>query len=233
MTRGVAGGIFLGVFLFTGGAPATAFNLLEDGQPYFGLSSHIVSMAAANIQANRAFTVAPFIDESAEVNTDIGWGLTGAVGWLYDDNWRIEAELGHRQLTLSEVTSPGNRSEARGDWGLSTFFLNVAKDFRGNSVITPYIGVGAGVMLHQFSLNAFVPPNQSLTAQSLTEKFDITPAYQFMAGVNLEVAEDFDIVMGYRFVGTLEPDYDILTFDRLDIHSFEVGFKYYFEDYMN
>lgn len=55
-------------------------------------------------------------------------------------------------------------------------------------------------------------------------------AYQAMLGLTFEVGDDMDIVAGYRFMGVLRSDYGAFELERLDIHNFELGVRFYLGD---
>ena len=198
----------------------------RNGQPFFSLSTQVVSADATNVTSALGLSPTNILNQiDSSLDTEIGWGITGSVGWLYDSNWHFEAELGHKAMELGEAFGGGVADTIGGEWNIETFFMNGGYDFRGDSFITPYVGLGIGVGLHELTVNqvATIPV-------IMAEQFQVTPAAQARVGVNFEVAEDMDITMGYRFMALVNPDFNSIAFENLYIHNFEVGLKFYIED---
>lgn len=195
------------------------------GQPYFSISAMVAAADGANIHsANR--TNDPNLVPDANFKTKTGFGVAGALGWLLDTNWRLEMELAHRDFDLDEIQGVTSVN-MRGDLTITTGMINIVKDFRGKSWITPYLGLGAGLGYHKLDVGQIGTASPDF---GIREAF--TLVYQGLAGVNLEVARNMDIVIGYRYLGAYQPSFEAFILDRLDIHHFEMGLKFYFEDWM-
>ncbi|QPJ61512.1 MAG: porin family protein [Candidatus Nitronauta litoralis] len=212
-------------------SPAQAGDYGSSGQPYFSLSAQVVSPDAIDVESAIGFPNGGILTaRDASLDFEVGWGVTGAFGWLYDSNWHYEVELGHRAFDLADGFATGNAQPVTGEWNTQTFFINGGYDFRSDSFITPYLEVGLGAALHEVTIEGF---SNLPVIPAISEQFQVTPAVQAKMGVNLEVADDMDIVLGYRFVTAVNPDFDAIAFDRLDIHNFELGLKFYIEDWIN
>lgn len=102
------------------------------------------------------------VDEWGSDFSDTGGVLLGAaVGRALGTRWRVELEYLFREADYDEsaaIISPGGRPYAEifgrelpraeeriGDLTNHVLFANVYLDFPGNSRLTPYLGVGAGV----------------------------------------------------------------------------------------
>ena len=153
--------------------------------------------------------------------------MVGAFGWLTDTNWRAEIEFGHREVALDQIGAPLS-TPLEGDLSITTGFVNVIRDFRGESFITPYLGIGLGGSYHKLDVGSIggAPPD-------FGPRDTFTYMYQAMVGFNFEVGDDMDLLMGYRFTGTIRPDYEAIKLERLDIHHFEMGVRFYVEDWFN
>jgi opacity protein-like surface antigen len=213
------------ILVLLGSGLALADNLPK-GQPYFSLSALVAGADGATIDSAAGTTSAAFSAPGGEIKTDIGFGIVGAFGWLTDTNWRMEIELGQRQLTLDQVVSSSGRANLDGDLDITTGFVNVLRDFRSESFITPYVGIGIGAAYHELDVSAIDGASPDFGSQNT-----ISVAYQAMAGLNFEVGDDMDVFAGYRFTGAWEPDYDAFALERLDIHHFEMGLKFYVEEW--
>lgn len=215
--------VFIFLVLF-GSTPASAHDPFGS-EPYFSLSGIVVTASSADIDSAPGTANFAFNFPEAKLKSETGWGVVGAYGWLFDSNWRLEIELAHRSVAMDQISSSAGRAVLEGDLNLSTGFVNLVHDFRGESFITPYLGIGAGGAYHKFKVKSVGGIPADFRVQ---ETFSLV--YQAMLGLNFEVGDDMDIFAGYRFMGAWEPDYDAFELERLDIHNIEIGVKFYIED---
>ncbi|NIP99325.1 MAG: outer membrane beta-barrel protein [Nitrospinaceae bacterium] len=195
-----------------------------DGQPFFGVSGMLAAARDTRIDSGTGAAVPALVPDS-EIVTQTGYGISAYGGWLFDSNWRLGLELSHRSVGLDQVTASSGASPLTGNLTLNAAFINLAREFRGPSFVTPYLGIGAGAAHHSLEIETlnFNPGPPELTA--------VSPAFQAMVGINLETSEDVDLVVGYRYVNLYRPDYSEFTSDFMEFHNFEVGFKLYPEDW--
>ena len=215
-----------GLLALLGSAPAVAEDF-SAGQPYFSLSGMVAGADGATISSAGGTADPAFNFPDPLLQTKIGFGVVGAFGWLTDSNWRMEIELGHRQVALDQIGSPAS-VPLSGDLGITTGFVNVLRDFRGESFITPYAGIGIGGAYQTLDVGSI---NDAPPDFGVRDTFSLV--YQAMLGVTFEVGESMDILAGYRYMGAWQPDYEAFALNRLDIHHFEMGVKFYVEDWFN
>ena len=96
------------------------------GQAYFSLSGMAAYADGATISSASGTTNPAFDFPDPLLQTKLGFGVVGAVGWLTDTNWRMEFELGHREVALESIASPG-RATLDGDLSITTAFVNVIR----------------------------------------------------------------------------------------------------------
>ena len=114
------------------------------------------AVQAQSINAQEGFYIgagggaAWFIGSTSNVNTWTGWAVGGKAGYDFVGP-RLELEVGYGQIPTS-ANIPG--TAINGKVGQLNVMANLLYDFMPTSVITPYIGAGAGV--------AFVDSNSSL-----------------------------------------------------------------------
>jgi opacity protein-like surface antigen len=195
-----------------------------DGQSYFGLSGMLATARNIGVDSASGNPDPAFVND-AEVTTHVGYGVSVYYGWLFDSNWRAEFELSRRGVNLNRISGPAGTASLNGKLAVNGFFVNAARDFRGSSFATPYLGVGAGVAVHELDLESVNG------AAGVPKRSSVTPAFQLLAGVQLEAGEDTDIVMGYRYVNYYGPDFTEFSYDFVDFHNFEIGLKFYPEDW--
>ena len=149
------------------------------------------AVQAQSINAQEGFYIgagggaAWFIGSTANVNTWTGWAVGGKAGYDFVGP-RLELEVGYGQIPTS-ANIPG--TAINGKVGQLNVMANLLYDFMPTSVITPYIGAGAGV--------AFVDSNSSLGSTQF--------AYQSMVGVAYNVSEQLRFMVEGRYVGTTSP----------------------------
>jgi len=147
-------------------------------------------LQAQTINAQEGFYIgagggaAWFIGSTAGVQTSTGWAVGGKAGYDFVGP-RLELEIGYGEIPFSAPAAG-----VSGQLGQGTVMANLLYDFMPTSVITPYIGAGAGI--------AFVPfGNFSLNNPQF--------AYQGMLGVAYNVSEQFRFIVEGRYVGTTSP----------------------------
>ena len=149
------------------------------------------AVQAQTINAQEGFYIgagggaAWFIGSDANVNTWTGWAVGGKAGYDFVGP-RVELEVGYGQIPVS-ANIPG--TAINGKVGQLNVMANLLYDFMPTSVITPYIGAGAGI--------AFVDSNSSLGSTQF--------AYQGMIGVAYNVNEQLRFMIEGRYVGTTSP----------------------------
>ncbi|MDB5487722.1 MAG: outer membrane protein precursor, partial [Reyranella sp.] len=147
---------------------------------------------AQSINAQEGFYIgagggaAWFLGSNSNTQTWTGWAAGGKVGYDFVGP-RLELEAGYGQIPTS-ANIPG--TAINGKVGQLTVMANILYDFMPTSVITPYIGAGAGI--------AFVDGTSSLGSTQF--------AYQGMLGVAYNVSEQLRFMVEGRYVGTTNPN---------------------------
>ena len=165
------------------------------GLALLGLGLLLPNVAGAQaINAQEGFYIgagggaAWFIGSNSNAQTWTGWAVGGKAGYDFVGP-RVELEVSYGQIPTS-ANIPG--TAINGKVGQLNVMANVLYDFMPTSVITPYIGAGAGV--------AFIDGNSSLS--------DTQFAYQGMIGVAYNVSEQLRFLIEGRYVGTTTPSFN-------------------------
>jgi OOP family OmpA-OmpF porin len=129
-----------------------------------------------------------------------GFLAGGRAGYEFGP-WRFEGEVAlrynplARQLILSTVVSPPVQiatNPATGDRRSIALMANVLYDFDFGWPISPYLGLGGGVLLiHQFT---------GVGNYTITDSSDTEPAGQVIVGVRYEINRAFAIDLDARFL---------------------------------
>ena len=126
-----------------------------------------------------------FIGSNPNTQTWTGWAAGGKAGYDFVGP-RLELEASYGEIPTS-VSIPG--TAINGKVGQLTVMANLLYDFMPTSVITPYIGAGAGI--------AFIDSNSPLGSTQF--------AYQGMVGVAYNVSEQLRFMVEGRYFGTTNP----------------------------
>ncbi len=236
------------VFAAAVGLSASRAVAAGDG-PYVGLRGGVSMMGGSDATAP-ADPLFPSLDATSNPNS--GSAMSGAVGYAFDNGWRVEGELGYRENTLDEmiVKSPGSlimllfpnfqglpmetriqaAEAAQGRWNISgdaqvvALMVNGYYDFDIGSVWRPYVGGGVGRCLAWFQAEDVVA--------SLVDDHDRVFAYQVGGGVGYEMiasgGRPITVSLDYRYfrpmAATFEDDVTGREFEAtLDGHQIGVG----------
>jgi len=134
-----------------------------------------------NFTANTGLAANPTVS----VTPQTGWAVGGKVGYDFVGP-RVELEGVYRNNQIN-VGVPG--TAINNQVGQLGIMANLLYDFMPGSVITPYIGAGAGV--------GFVDSNQSLGSTVF--------AYQGIIGLGWNVDTNFRVSLDGRYYGTSNP----------------------------
>jgi outer membrane protein OmpA-like peptidoglycan-associated protein len=134
-----------------------------------------------NFTANTGLAAFPTVS----VTPQTGWAVGGKIGYDFVGP-RVELEGVYRNNQLN-VGVPG--TAINNQVGQLGIMANLLYDFMPGSVITPYIGAGAGV--------GFVDSNQSLGSTVF--------AYQGIIGLGWNVDTNFRVSLDGRYYGTSNP----------------------------
>lgn len=170
-------------------------------------------------------------DDTVEYN--IGWGITGSVGYAWRNGFRAEGEMAYRRSSVSNVNdwAPAGYPE---DGDLSNFSLmgNVLYDIDTGTIFTPYVGVGIGAsVVNADNIGQFYPSARDIDDSS-TEF-----AYQGIAGVSAKLNRNWALTADYRYFATTDASLDSSAGnDSVDLenasHNVVVGVRYTFNQPM-
>ena len=114
------------------------------------------------------------------------WTQHLGLGYAFQNNFRLEGELGHRFNNFGEDAGLDD-----GDVRVWSGMLNAFYDFNRGGRIEPYVGAGIGAARVQAVMTAH--PILYLDDE------DTVLAYQAMAGLAIGITERLDLDVGYRY----------------------------------
>lgn len=164
----------------------------------------------------------------ASINTDTGFGISGAGGYRFDD-FRVELEVAYSNSSVSDITVNDNDISSDGSLNSWQFLLNGYYDIPTDSRFSPYIGGGAGLAIFSADdVSATVAPFGEVDLDGSSTSF----IFQFKAGVGYDFTDNLNAFVGYRLQGVpgqsftaLDTDFDA---DTVWINSLQLGARYEF-----
>lgn len=164
----------------------------------------------------------------ATIDTDSGFGISGAVGYRFD-NVRAELEVGYHDNDVDGVTVNDVDLPVDGSIDTWRFVLNGYYDFPTGSRFRPYVGGGAGLaILSANDVSATIPNLGELSIDDSSTSF----LFQFKAGVGYDFTDTLNAFLGYRLTGIPGQDFEALgtdlEADTLFIHALQLGARYEF-----
>ena len=191
-----------------GGEPAPLLQNAVSG-PYIGVGAGIMFSQRSDIRPDTPLTAAlNGVGAIAHGNATFQPGFTGLAnfGWGFGNGLRAEIEGSWRTEALNRFngfsglgpySSSGGRRDTYGVMG------NVFLDLGTFGPVVPYIGIGAGYMVSDWSSIRGTGPAYRLVVDGNDGRF----AYQGIAGFSfpLDFAPGLSVQAEYRFLGTLGP----------------------------
>jgi len=151
-----------------------------------------------------------------DVDADGSGGLTGrlrfdddlvfgaAVGYRFGENIRLEGRLSYRKYDIESVTVDFFTFSGSSDADVFSGMVNAYYDFTLTPWLKPYIGAGIGAV--DIDVN-------NDTNLALDVKYpDTTFSWNLLAGINVPINDQFELVFGYRRLEADDPDFEAQFF---------------------
>lgn len=214
---------------------ATAFTApAEAGSnvAYFGLRGSIIDTSSDN-------TTSGPIDYTVDYQD--GFGVAGFLGWVLNDDFRLEVEAGFRDANLNSVLitrndfdslSDGHSYSVNGRAEGGAFMSNLYYDihFLGDIGVLPWVGAGIGASYVDYAISSDINTLNGTTVLS-AKNGAWAFAYQLMAGITVPLADGISGSVGYRFFETADFDYvdnfGVSFQTKLRQQSIDVGLQFH------
>jgi opacity protein-like surface antigen len=148
------------------------------------------------------------VDLSARCRFTDSLSLGLETGFIYDSVDKRERSLTIFGTPLTQQASVSNEGIYE-----VPILADMVYRFPTTGRLKPYVGVGLGGAV---TILDVPEPTQS----------DFTFAYQGVAGVSVDIAEQWDMGLGYKFLGTLDHDLGIFKTDPTYTHCVFVSWTY-------
>lgn len=145
----------------------------------------------------------------ADADYDKGIGVYTSLGYAYGNNWRTELEFSYRSNDIRHTVNDGPAAgfgawpaaNINGDITSYTVMANALYDFDfGNKWVSPYVGVGAGVVFADASIQG-----TGLSGPLNVNDNDVRVVGQGIAGLAFKLAENLSLDLSYRYLISEEP----------------------------
>lgn len=143
-----------------------------------------------------------------DIESGSGLALGAAVGYAYEYNARLEAEIAYQKNDMDKARVFGSAADLTGDASSLALLLNGYYDFKNASALTPFVGAGIGIA--NVEVNDFHVSGSGLRSASDN---DTVFAYQVGAGLGYAVNETVTIDAKYRYFKPSNPDFDTTTIE--------------------
>ncbi len=159
-----------------------------------------------------------------KIETHWGFDIGGGAGYRYGD-FRVEGEVLYGRSDGNDVSFSGGGGDLSGYVDMYGATINFFYDIPTGARFRPYVGAGLGgvrLKAHDLTLAGYPPTRGSNTLFT----------YKLMAGVSYTLTDAWRLLLGYRFMGMGEQDYETggtpLKGDSIHTHAVQVGVQFYF-----
>lgn len=184
---------------------------------------------------------------TADMELDSGSGLTfgGALGYRFGSGFRAELDVAHTSVDMDGVltenvqafipcgetpSNPCLDPDIDGDYNGLSGMAMAYYEFSTGSALTPYIGVGIGLVDVDLEAETIGNLNDGTSSEfAILDGSDSEFAYRLAAGLAYDIGA-FDLTADYAYTrtGRVALDgrsaYTTFTFDRrAEVHAFTVG----------
>ena len=195
----------------------------DEGQDITPKSGFYVFFSPSVVFPFSLDTTSPVLSPGS-TRTETGWSVAGGPGYRYGD-FRVEAEFLYGRSDADRVSFKGGGGDVSGYYDMWGGTINFYYDIPTGTKFMPYVGAGlGGIRLSANDITlAGCPP--TLGGNTLF-------TYKLMAGVSYALTDAWRVLLGYRFMGMGEQDYETggipLTGDAIQTHGVQLGVQFYF-----
>lgn len=180
------------------------YGAIGAGMSYYGYENDLFN--------NSNGGAGPFAFRS-DTEYDTGLGIYAALGYAWGNGFRTEVEYSYRAADIAAIDpstgfsgfAPGSIS---GETTVQSAMANILYDFSVSSFMRPYLGGGFGYAGVDHDIIGSQSPGAPTTPVTITYGPDYgAAAYQGIAGVAFQLAENLALDVSYRFHNTFEKSF--------------------------
>jgi outer membrane immunogenic protein len=125
---------------------------------------------------------------SGKLSYNVGGGFNVAGGYNFDPV-RLEFEFGYKAADVDKVSGAGGSAALNGsDINVKSYMVNGYWDIKTATQVTPFVGVGLGVVDGEINLEGVKADDSEF-------------GYQFTVGAGFKVAPQVNLDLAYRYQG--------------------------------
>lgn len=148
--------------------------------PYIGAAAGVSIFHDSDINYPGDPTVTASYDTGLGFNLNAGYNFDGA---------RIEGEFGYKEADVEHLSALGTTVNYSGlDETIMSFMVNGYYDIKTKSAVTPYLGVGLGLINAELNDNGY-------------KQDDTVFGYQLIAGAGFSINKNVTLDISYRLQG--------------------------------
>jgi outer membrane protein OmpA-like peptidoglycan-associated protein len=180
---------------------------------YIGIEAGGTWLIDADIEVSNPVT-------EIAVDFDDGLAILGEIGYRWDNNWRLELELGSRHNDVDCFSVNGGVCNPLTLSDVSQFsqMVNLIHDIDITERTAFSVGIGLG--------GNFIDAD----GVGLTEDDDYVFAAQAIFQLSHELTDQIDLVLSYRFMTSDDPEFRNGAFQRMEMetesHTVSVGLRF-------
>ena len=156
----------------------------------------------------------------ANIEFDTGWAGIATTGYAFQNNWRLEGELGYRHNDIDAINGVSNAPG--GELNSTSLMVNALYDIPVTNRMTVSLGAGAGAVHAEFDDGV------------LDQDEDTRFAYQGIAGLSYAASSRMDLTLNYRYLRSDASEFqgrhlghsDFYNTDDIQNHTVTVGLRY-------
>jgi len=170
--------------------------------------------------------IPPALPVTSTVAAEYGLAGIAALGYAYDNGWRVEVEGGYRNNAFETRTVGAVVTPMTGDLSQYTAMVNFMYDLPSSGPVTFSIGAGVGADWGRIDTPSLGTPISS---------DNVSLAFQGIAGMSIRMASWLDLVLNYRFLYVtgfefeepqVAPAVFHADFDSMSQHLVTVGLRF-------
>ena len=201
-------------FLFT----TTPTHAGNDEGPYLTLTGAINIYEDLDLSDVGSGFPDNIVASGSTATVDLGAGFSHSIGYSFGSAFSMEVEFSSQGANWDRACSSSGcgtdaSTKLQGDVETKSLLLNAIHHFNIDHIFTPYVGYGIGTAFHEATLSDY------------TDGAQTTFAYQLKLGIDMEMTQHINLLTGYRFLTTDEPDFGFFK-GGITTHSLEAGIKY-------
>jgi outer membrane protein OmpA-like peptidoglycan-associated protein len=207
-------------FLLASAMALSAYTLSTSAEAGHRPQGWYVGIEAGGTWMNDTDIDSSVLKTEIEVDFDDGLAILGEIGYRWENNWRLELELGSRHNDVDCFSVNGAACSLTGLSDVSQFsqMVNLIHDIDITERTAFSVGIGLG--------GNFIDAD----GVGLTDDDDYSFAAQAIFQLSHELSDRIDLVLSYRFMTSDDPEFRHNIYQTMEMetesHTVSVGLRF-------